>query len=281
MGPAEFTARAEGHDLPPYHGFVQIANGHPKWTGKIELVEKHLTDPLHWKKPQRVFVNSMSDLFHEALPDEAIDRVFAVMALCPQHTFQCLTKRPERMLKYFGTNYGIHRAVAIKEQACKIPNYSALCEAADFMPWPYRNVWLGVSCEDQKTADERSAILRQVPAALRFISQEPQLAAIDWKPGSLDGISWLIQGGESGPGARHFDIHWARKTLMQCRAAKVAYFLKQLGAKPMYRAHGGDDPRHLFNGLRQLYSNGSPLKDRKGGDVSEWPEWARVREFPR
>ena len=78
----------------------------PRWTGKVELIESKLTEPLHWRKPQRVFVNSMSDLLHEALPDEAIDRVFAVMALCPQHTFQVLTKRPDRMLRYLSENHG-------------------------------------------------------------------------------------------------------------------------------------------------------------------------------
>lgn len=89
-----------GQTSDPFHGFAQITKAGPRWTGKVELIESKLTEPLHWRKPSRIFVNSMSDLFHEELPDEAIDRVFAVMALCPQHTFQVLTKRPERMLAW-------------------------------------------------------------------------------------------------------------------------------------------------------------------------------------
>ena len=104
----------------PFDGFVKITKSGPRWTGKVELVEKHLMDPLKWKQPKRIFVNSMSDLLHEKLSDEAIDRVFAVMALCPQHTFQVLTKRPARMLAYLSGNHG-HEARR-RVQADVIPN---------------------------------------------------------------------------------------------------------------------------------------------------------------
>jgi protein gp37 len=246
--------------------------------------DKILKQPLHWKKPRRVFVCSQTDLFGEWNSDELIDRVFAVMALCPQHQFQVLSKRPERMLEYIGAEASdwIGRAVAIKTVASWIPGYARLCEKADFMPIPYRNIWLGISCEDQTTADERATILRQVPAAIRFISQEPQLDNIEWTPESLAGISWLVQGGESGPGSRPFYLKWARSTMDQCKAAGVSYFLKQLGAKPI-----DTDPKHWQHRMRIGDGNAEynryirvPLRDRKGGDMSEWPEDLRVRQFP-
>ena len=286
---AERTAARFSGPGRPFDGFVRIQTGiGPQWTGKVELVEKHLADPLRWREPRRIFVNSMSDLFHEALPDEAIDRVFAVMALCPQHTFQVLTKRPERMRVWW----------RIEEEGISV---------GDRVPsgkWPLPNVWLGVSVEDQKTADERIPLLLQTPAAVRFVSYEPALGPVNftrWLPRSGrasnpcdvevrhsrgigcpscdSGLDWIIVGGESGPGARPFDIHWARSTVGQCKAAGVAVFVKQLGSKPMYRSHGDNDPRHLFNGLQDLYCNGRALSA-KGGDISEWPHDLRFREMP-
>ena len=146
-----------------YEGLTrETANGRV-WNGQIELVHEKLDEPLRWKKPRRIFVNSMSDLFHEGVPDSFIDKVFAVMALSPQHTFQILTKRPERMCKYLSS-----------------PNRpDALDEGAAFSP--LRNVWLGVSTENQETADERIPLLLQTPAAVRFVSAEPLLGAIDFR----------------------------------------------------------------------------------------------------
>ena len=231
--------------------------------------EKILLWPFQWKSPQRIFVENQSDLFAEWNTDEMIDLVFAVMAMCPRHTFQCLTKRPERMLDYM-TRWTDGRVQKVFLAACNHLKSSPGTAAAAVKVWPLPNVWLAISCEDQKTADERSAILRQVPAALRFISQEPQLAPIDWKPGSLDGISWLIQGGESGPGARPFDVAWARSTRDQCKAFGVAFFLKQYGARPLQSLPGDFRAQPLF----------PPLKDRKGGLMEEWSPDLRIREFP-
>ena len=258
----------------PFEGFVHIVNGHPAWTGKVELVEDHLEDPLHWRKPQRVFVNSMSDLFHENLSLDDVARIFAVMALCPQHTFQILTKRPERMLGYCGL-------------AASDPDAYlwAWCDTFDvpiwLIPpepqsetWPLRNVWLGVSVEDRENK-LRIDLLRQTPAAIRFLSIEPLLEDI----GELDltGIHQVIVGGESGPRARPFDIQWARDIIAQCKAANVAVFLKQVGSAPVSVAdrisHRGDTTKRL----RWCYRY---LTDKKGGDMSEWPEDVRVREFP-
>lgn len=267
----------------PFHGFVQITNGHPQWTGKVELVEKHLEDPLHWKTPKRIFVNSMSDLFHEALPDQAIDRVFAVMSQSPQHTFQILTKRPRRMLEWFSRSM-----VTDGVEESGITRFGWRHANTDGR-WPLPNVWLGVSVEDQATADERIPLLLQTPGAVRFVSYEPALAAADfrrwvtvekypdarpdariefadqWKR-LYPKLDWVIVGGESGPGARPFDIQWARNTIAQCRAAGVACFVKQLGSVP------------TECGERWRYE--PKLKDRKGGDWDEWPVDLRVREFP-
>jgi protein gp37 len=249
----------------PFHGFVTRVNGHPAWTGKVELVEKHLHDPLHWKKPRRIFVNSMSDLFHEALLDTDIIAVFRVMGACPQHTFQVLTKRPERMLELLsqrrwrdlGQGYF---APLIRNEGCD--------GDARYLP----NVWLGVSVEDQATADERIPLLLQTPAAVRFVSYEPALGPVYLLP-VCTGLDWVIVGGESGPGARPFDLKWARSTIEQCKAAGVACFVKQFGAKPFYR------PEYP-NGNTKGETAFLDLKSKKGGDWDEWPADLRVREFP-
>ncbi len=249
----------------PFAGFVTKVNGHASWTGKVELVESMLDAPLRWKKPCRIFVNSMSDLFHEALPDEAIDRVFAVMVLCPQHTFQILTKRPERMLKWFSGDRFEGVMTAMRHMGIDV--------AA--LRWPLPNIWLGVSVEDQATADERIPLLLQTPAPIRFVSYEPALSVIDFRnflchtsdyATHKRELDWVIVGGESGPGARPFDIEWASEAIRQCQSAGVAVFVKQIGAKP-------------FHSLDREYPR-VPLGDRKGGDMGEWPIRIRVRQFP-
>lgn len=288
-----YAARMASRNLPelksPTTGkpFARILDSGPRWTGDVELIESALDAPLHWKKPQRIFVNSMSDLFHEALPDEAIDRVFAVMALCPQHTFQVLTKRPERMLKYFGV--GFARFDQVRKRAAIMPKPFGLKWGTEWT-WPLPNVWLGVSVENQATADARIPLLLRTPAAKRFVSYEPALGPVDFERGGFSlirrvkspsgtvwlGLDWLIVGGESGPGARPFDIQWARNTIQQCCDAGVACFVKQLGAKP-FGGHSLHKQIHHRSTDGNLYLK---FKDRKGGDMPEWPEDLRVREFP-
>jgi len=189
----------------PYEGLAVLKNGHASWTGKVDLVEKHLLDPLKWGpvpigstwpsrskeqpgvwRPRRIFVNSMSDLFHEAVPDEWIDKIFAVMALCPQHQFQVLTKRPKRMLAYFtefperrqGYCWRWHVADAIvamdpERTLATVDTFERVIDAAAL-----ENVWLGVSVENQAAADERIPLLLKTPAAVRFISAEPLLGPV-------------------------------------------------------------------------------------------------------
>jgi protein gp37 len=217
----------------------------PRWTGKVELIESQLELPLHWRKTRRIFVNSMSDLFHESVSNEAIDRVFAVMALCSQHTFQVLTKRPERMLKWFTqhTEWSVPVAGTCVEIDREFEYWMSSHQPFDSpQPWPLRNVHLGVSCENQETANARIPLLLQTPAAVRFVSLEPLLGPIDLTQCGASGmdlqsdelncereVDQVIVGGESGPGARPMHPDWVRSIREQCVAAAVPFFFKQWG----------------------------------------------------
>lgn len=210
-----------------YKGLTRVVNGKPVWTGEVRVWETALLDPLKWRKPRRVFVNSMSDLFAEGVSDETIDRVFAVMALAPQHTFQVLTKRPERMRDYLRARNGmgnIALCVAINAIPARhaIPRKGAL-----EMPLP--NVWLGVSVEDQRRANERIPLLLDTPAAVRWISAEPLLGPVELIQPYSARLDWVVVGGESGPDARPMQIEWARQLRDQCEASDVAFFFKQWG----------------------------------------------------
>ena len=267
--------------------------------------DDRLRDPLSWRKPARVFVNSMSDLFHEDVPDEFIDRVFAVMHLAERHVFQALTKRPERMLAYVSSR---PRDAAKPDQ---VVIATELGEGHYSVPWPLPNVWLGVSVEDQPRADERIPLLLQTPAAVRFISAEPLLGPVDLSPWllveTIGGVElerwldWVIVGGESGPGARPCNLEWIRSIVEQCHSANVKCFVKQLGVDPRGSCgweHHDECPPQMLDEHGTLTSvTGKPgtlchavgdawwpcrlkLKDRKGGAPEEWPEYFRRREFP-
>lgn len=219
------AARIEAMKRSHYDGTTKRVNGNPVWTGKVALAPDHiLLEPLRRKKPTLWFVNSMGDLFHEDAPDAWIDKVFAVMALTPQHTYQVLTKRAERMREYVanaesGSRDGIWRAQFDVKPAHSHPAYF----------WPLPNVWLGVSAERQKEADERIPLLMQTPAAVRFISAEPLLGPIDVTYLAWAKLDWVICGGESGHGARPMHPDWPRKMRDQCAAAGIPFFFKQWG----------------------------------------------------
>lgn len=174
------------------------AMGNRRYVNGFEVtLHDDLVDlPRKMRQPRLIFVNSMSDLFHEDVPEDFIARVFDTMAACPQHTFQVLTKRSRRLKEMSGN-----------------------------LPWP-DNVWMGVSVEDERVV-KRIDDLRQVPAAVRFLSCEPLLGPLDDM--NLDGIGWVIVGGESGPGARSMERVWVKSILKQCRRAKVPFFFKQWG----------------------------------------------------
>ena len=207
-----------------------------------------LEDPLRMRKPRMIFTCSMGDLFHEDVPDEWIDQVFAVMALCPQHSFQVLTKRPERMARYFGEAASGQRKLA--DAACygmSLGFFAAAAVAGGVKNWPLPNVWAGVSVEDQATADERIPHLLNTPAAVRFVSCEPLLGPVDidlamYGPGPRAGMNcfghtdgfgyeallhWIICGTESGPRRRPAKTEWIRNLRDQSITAGVPFFLKQ------------------------------------------------------
>jgi protein gp37 len=223
----------------------------------------------------------MTDLFGDWVTDEMIDRVFAVMALSPQHTFQVLTKRADRMRNYLSLSAGSYGSMRLMMIAKTSGD-----EAIKLRLWPLPNVWLGVSVEDQRRADERIPVLLETPAAVRWLSVEPQLEHIDLRlmddyisdPGVAiqschsGRISWAVCGGESGAGSRPFDIRWARSIIAQCAAAGVACFVKQLGSNP--RLETCVDTSYF---KRDDYRP----RDRKGGDISEFPPDLRVREYPK
>jgi len=259
---ARQAARFSGEGQP-YEGLAAWlesipvpGNGRPIWTGKVQLAEHVLEKPLRWRKPRMVFANSMGDLFHESLTDSEIDRVFTIMQACPLHTFQVLTKRPERALRWYG--YAEIRCALAGE---RLAGERGWCHANEDRTWPLDNVWLGVSVENQRAADERIPLLLQISAALRFVSVEPMLGPIDiaeWLPGDplwrtayhhlhrgvhdcsgpycevckvdfeQDHLDWIVCGCESGPGARPMSEDWARSLRDQCQEAGVPFFLKQL-----------------------------------------------------
>lgn len=235
----------------------------------VTLRPERLDQPIRWKRPRRIFVNSMSDVFHEAVPDEFIACMFVVMARTPQHAYQVLTKRHGRMRSLLSS-----------------PGFRAMCFAAaasrgwdlEGTSWPLPNVWLGVSAEDPHWAEIRIPALLATPAAVRFVSAEPLLGPVTLFPGRWLGplgggpkvnllqpweepgpsLDWVIVGGESGPGARRMAEGWARNLVDECTETGTPVFVKQLGAVLGRQLGAGP----------------------KGGDWSTWPEDLKIREFP-
>jgi protein gp37 len=275
------------------------------------LDEQELRAMLTYKPAsgQRCFVGDMTDIFGEWVPDALLDELFAVMALRKDVTFQILTKRADRMREYCSRlpNKGCNYFVAINGYG----STAVLWGHMDLQPWPLPNVWLGVSAENQKYADERIPLLLQTPAAVRFVSAEPLIGPVNldrvWRPEyevfvqALSGnhiskpgqyvaaatwprdihydtrLDWVIVGGESGPKSRPCDVQWIRSIVQQCQAANVPVFCKQLGAHPV------DTNPSMGGMLGKTAFPLDPLNDRKGGDMEAWPgalNDLRVRQFP-
>lgn len=241
--------------------YLPVVN-HVGWNGRIIMHDDRLYEPLRWRKPRRVFVCSMSDLFHEGVASEFVRDVLDVVRRCPQHTFQVLTKRPENIL-----------------------------EKTDGIDTHIPNLWIGASVEDQATADARVPVLAQVPAAVRFLSVEPLLGPVDLRPlllrrslGHCTGcqelkdegathqeetiehpsraVHWVIVGGESGRAPRPCHAEWIRPVFDGCYCANVPVFVKQSGSN------------FWVGGRRQR------VYDKKGGRPEYWPTWMRRREWP-
>ncbi|MDN4634355.1 DUF5131 family protein [Sphingomonas sp. PsM26] len=192
------AARLEAMGIPKYAGLTKKSGGRAKWTGQIRCDQSALAVPEKWKKPRKVFVNSMSDLFHRDVPDEFIAKVWDVMKSTPRHDYQLLTKRPDRM-----------------RQMLSHPRFEVL-----------PNVWVGTSVESQDVV-HRISELRETPAAVRFISFEPLIGPIE--SADLQGIAWAIVGGESGPQARSMQEAWVLQIERLCRVHSTAFFFKQWG----------------------------------------------------
>jgi protein gp37 len=248
------ASRFNGPGLP-YEGLTIKTSQGPKWTGEIMLLPEKLKEPLYMKKSQTIFVNSMSDMFHEGVPEIFIDQMVVVMALTPWHTYQILTKRAGRMRDYW-KNFSWARAVGNcegrdgvstihKHSMADLEYRFGLRPAShnvvrrDVLPLP--NVWLGVSVEDQERAYERIPILVDTPAAVRWLSMEPLLGPIDltgnlpeeralrWYRPIIKMVDWVVVGGESGHNARPMHPQWARDIRDQCQPAGVPFFFKQNG----------------------------------------------------
>ena len=272
-----------------YNRTVYMGGG--GWNGKTFCDEKALEIPLHWRKPRQIFVCSMGDLFHKSVPFEFIDKVMAIIALCPQHTFPVLTKRPERMLEYFTKEDEDGRTIEDHLDAGLMDGgYTG-------MAWPLPNLWLGVTAENQEQADKRIPILLQIPAAIRFVSIEPMLGAVNlrsidtgnkWpfksetaKLNALIGgtysrresnpldtcsrfmdtdtpsLDWVIVGGESGPGARDCPVKNIRGIVNQCKPVGVPVFVKQIH-------------RWVADGNKRILVK----------DIDYFPDDLQIREYP-
>lgn len=292
------TKRLGAMGLKKYQGLL---NEQDRFNGVIKFDEKTLLKPLKRKKPAVYFVNSMSDLFHENVKTEWIDKIFAVMALCPQHIFQVLTKRPERMRDYLLKNQANWGDLGVSETTRYMDEIhefiykqrgNGLNEHLEKAGWwqdydytpegkseaghiyyngkiPLPNVWLIVSIEDQPTADYRIPILLDTPAAVRGVSAEPLLEAIDfraWFAGfSIDvpDLNWVIVGGESGANVRPCNEEHIRSIVKQCKRYGVKVFVKQMGKESYYK------------GVKQ-----TNYSDSKGGDIEEFPTDLQIREYP-
>jgi protein gp37 len=291
----------QAHRFPVRQGLTQHTAGGMVWTGEVRFNDKVLLDPLRWQRPRKIFVCAHGDLFHESVPFEWIDRVFAVMALASHHVFQVLTKRPERMRDYVSA-----------DRRDEMNSHAGTMMHWDDMPspnWPLPNVWLGTSVEDQPRADERIPVLLNTPAAVRWLSGEPLLGPVnltaidingdaemdalnvrdwateveDWRdssdtweddfedwygcyPDKVSGpmhptIDWVVVGGESGPGARPMHPDWARSLRDQCAAAGVPFLFKQWG-----EFAPGDHGKSKSDDCRFLGSSGTNL----GCDRGAW-----------
>lgn len=247
---------------PTREGLTIDTKAGPVWNGTVRFNEAALQQVLHWSKPRMIFWNAHGDMFHDSVPEEWIDRCFAVMALTPQHKHQVLTKRSARMREYMNDPLVAGRVQSVvdnweSEDDCPFKGHAPWV----IDPWPLPNVWLGVSVEDQTRADERIPDLLATPAAVRWLSCEPLLGPVDlrhltvkpedpcWRTvDSLTGehghgskfgftltgqkgeaIDWVVAGGESGPNARPMHPDWARSLRDQCAAAGVPFLFKQWG----------------------------------------------------
>lgn len=217
----------------------------------IILHEDRLAYPLRWRKPRRIFVNSLADLWHDEVPAEYIARAFAVMVAVPRHSFQVLTKRHARMRAMLNSE---HFWLSVSAELGRLWNTTPPAPLRAVPDW----IWIGVSIESQQWLAPRLNALADVNAAVRWASAEPLIGSLDFTGHPLSALRWMVGGGESGPGARPCDPNWLRSLRDQCAAAGVSYFNKQMGA--------------VWAKARRA--------DSHGGDWDFWPNDLKVRQYP-
>jgi len=267
-----------------HKAYADVVGPHGKWTGKIGYQMHELDMILRLRKPRMIFLGSMTDIFHEDVPFEYIDRAHAIIALCPQHTFQVLTKRIERAMEYYMTRTSIDDSYRVDRMpqwynvltgwldeghkgylGRNWDRFEKAAEQTDFNDKPLPNLWLGTSISTQADADKNIPILLQIPASVRFISLEPMLERIDFRhinacggkyiidvSRGLNKIDWVIIGCESGLNARLCSIEDVRNAVNQYRESGVACFVKQV-----------------------------PINGKCSNKPAEWPLWAQRQEYPK
>lgn len=229
----------------PYHGVAEMTPSGPSWTGQISVIDNRINLPIRWLKPRRIFVNSTSDLFHENLDPNMIHRIFDVMMKADHHVFQVLTKRARNMMEF------------VQDRVEKQGPIS-------------KNIWLGISVENQKTADLRTPYLSRTPCAVKFISAEPLLGEIYFSSvGGSSDIHWIVVGGESGAKARPMNPNWVYTIKDFANKNNIAFFFKQWGewaqkedvkdVGAIRRINNGSAPVHIFNDGESVYRVGKRI----------------------
>jgi protein gp37 len=256
-------------NTPAYSGLTVMEQSGPGWTGEVRFLPERLEEPRHWRKPRKIFVCDMGDLFHESVEDEWIEKILTVIHDCPQHIFQILTKRADRMHAWFKKEWTV----------------------AGHFAEPLPNLWVGVSVENQHFADERIPLLLATPAAVRWISAEPLLGPVDL-PAACEvskhpegwgrRIDWVVCGGESGANARPMHPDWARALRDRCHASGIPFFFKQWGAWKTVSSHADRVEADLHKCQTLIDGGGSPwlmmkCGKKKAGRLLDGREW---NEFP-
>lgn len=252
-----------------YYGIAKYNSlGHPRWTGKLVHAADKTWEPLKWQDGRMIAVDTMSDLFHERIPDAWRDEAYGVMALCPQHTFQVVSKRPQNMERYF-TAPDVWQRIEAEARRIYSDRHGKRYPSEGHLAGPLLNVWHGVSVESQRMADKRIPVLLRVPSHRHYVAAEPLLARIDLSRYLAAGIGWVIVSGEGGPDARPCDVAWIRALVDQAHQAGTPIFVKQLGSATNVSGATHETGR-------------APLDTRtpRASDMEEWPDAVRVRQMP-
>lgn len=293
---AEHVAARFCGEGAPYEGLVTIGPKGPRWNGKLREVTEKLDEPVRWKRPRMIFVNSMSDVFHEGVGVDYVAAVFGAMILARHHVFQLLTKRPARMLDWL-RNIRTHTpdtfVQTCVQEFAKRTGRPIARHHVDDVERVLDHVMLGVSIEDQSSAEERLPYMAKIHreglrmGAVLWTSYEPALGPVRFSSipdlNKLSGdrhpiLDWVVVGGESGREARPFDLQWAKSTIDQCRTAGVACFVKQLGDKPILTDARG---RVWSKSAGDHHPVLEKLTAKKAGAMAEWPLELQVRQLPR